>query len=539
MNARELSKAYTLCAAILVFFTACGGTGCSGKIALTPTTYSLAVNSTNPARGVAIGAAPADASGVTNGTTGFTFTYTAGASVTLTAPATSGGNTFASWTGCTTASTVTCTVVMNADATVTANYALPATYALAVNSTNPARGVAIGAAPADAGGVTTGTTGFTLTYTAGTSVTLTAPATSGSNPFASWTGCTTASAVTCTVVMNANATVTANYALLPQYHAYGDSITYGYTLIDPATQAYPALVAAYEDLPLKNFAISGDQACDVPTRQIFSNEDSPTLAGHTVYSVLIGTNDVDAKGIGAYESVFELCHQATLSWLAVPVEYKVLAGDSSVTTSGPGAIDSSNNWNAWTTAGQGSSVSFQINLIRSGPIYAWPRINDDNPSTYTYSLDGVVLGTSNTQTNPSISTQNGTTNSLGFLRLPTVLAGNHVVTFTQTSAGINGVSVVGIGTPVGPTTNTLPTVLAGTIPYQFNDGKCTSSSDEPCLEYINDIELDVSLFSADGLDIRLFDTREYMFGTAAEMSDSLHPNVLGQVELSQSVEALW
>ena len=328
-------------------------------------------------------------------------------------------------------------------------------------------------------------------------------------------------------------------APVTQYHAYGASITYGATLSDPATQAYPALVAAYAQVPFKNYASSGDQACDVPPRQIFANKDSPSLATHMEYSVLIGSNDVDTKGIGAYESVFTLCYQATLSWLAVPAEYKILANDSRVTTLGAGAIDSSNNWNAWTTAGQGSSISFPITLTRSGPIYAWPRIDDNNPATFTYSLDGAVLGTASTQTHPSISTQKGTTNSLGFLRLPPVSPGKHLVTFTQTSVGINGVSVVGIGAPAGPTTNRLPTVLAGTIPYQFNTGQCTASSDEPCLQYTQDIEADEKLFSADGLDVRLFDTREYMFGTAAEMNDPLHPNVLGQIELSHSVEASW
>jgi hypothetical protein len=85
----------------------------------------------------------------------------------------------------------------------------------------------------------------------------------------------------------------------------------------------------------------------------------------------------------------------------------------------------------------------------------------------------------------------------------------------------------------------MPTVLAGTITYQYNDGRCTASADEPCLEYTQDIEADVNLFLADGLDIRLFDTRKYMFGTAAEMDDSLHPSALGQIHLSHAVEAVW
>jgi len=192
--------------------------GCGGSSNNTtpppPTTYALTVGSTNPASGVAVTVSPADNSGAGNGTTGFTRTYNSGTSVTLTAPATSGGNTFSSWIGCTSTSTVTCTVSMTANATVTANYATPppVTYALTVDSTNPASGVAITVSPADNNSAGNGTTSFTRTYNTGTSVTLTAPATSGNNPFSSWTGCTSASSVTCTVSMTANATVTANYA---------------------------------------------------------------------------------------------------------------------------------------------------------------------------------------------------------------------------------------------------------------------------------------------------------------------------------------
>ena len=186
------------------------GTGTSPAVTVTHV-YVLTVNSSNPASGLAITVSPADNNGAGNGTTAFTRTYNSGASVTLTAPATSGSNTFSSWTGCTSASTVTCTVAMNASATVTANYATP-TFVLTVNSTNPASGLAITVSPADVNSATNGTTSFTRTYNSGTSVTLTAPATSGSNTFTSWTGCTSASTVTCTVALGVNTTVTANYA---------------------------------------------------------------------------------------------------------------------------------------------------------------------------------------------------------------------------------------------------------------------------------------------------------------------------------------
>jgi Glycoside hydrolase family 44/Bacterial Ig-like domain (group 2) len=177
-----------------------------------PATYTVTVNSTNPGSGVAIGAAPADNNGKSGGTTTFVLSYYAGASVTLTAPATSGINNFISWSGCLSSSGMTCTVAVNANATVTANYAAPAAYALTVNSTNPSSGVAIAAAPADNNGKISGTTSLALSYYTGTSVTLTAPASASGNAFASWSGCAGSSGVTCTVAMNANATVTASYA---------------------------------------------------------------------------------------------------------------------------------------------------------------------------------------------------------------------------------------------------------------------------------------------------------------------------------------
>jgi lysophospholipase L1-like esterase len=327
-----------------------------------------------------------------------------------------------------------------------------------------------------------------------------------------------------------------------QYYAYGDSITAGYLLTNPGAQAYPALVASKENVPLSNRAYSGEMACDLPPSQIFFFGDSPALSPHIASSVLIGTNDENVKGVGAYEAVFTLCHQATLSWLGVPAEYKVLANGNSMKTTGPGAIDTANHWNAWTTGGEGSTVSFAIVTPTTGPIYAWPIIDDTNSSTYSYSLDGVVMGTGTTKTTPAIVTQNGVINSLGFIRISPVAAGTHVVTFTQTSKGTNGVSVVGIGAPDGSPSGALPTVFAGTIPYQNPGppgGACTAATDQPCQEYIQDIEADVNLFTGDGLDIRLFDTRLYMHGTAAEMADGLHPNALGQMELSQSVEAVW
>jgi hypothetical protein len=161
-----------------------------------------------------------------------------------------------------------------------------------------------------------------------------------------------------------------------------------------------------------------------------------------------------------------------------------------VTAKGGGRIDRTKHRNTWTTSAAGASVSFPIALSAEGPIYAWPRIRDDNPATYTYSLDGAVAGTATTQTTPSINTQNGSKESLGFLRFPSVAPGKHVVTFTQTSAGSDGVSIVGIGTPADAVSVNSPSVLLGAIPYQFGNGRCNAVSDEPCLEDTLIVEAD-------------------------------------------------
>jgi hypothetical protein len=177
--------------------------------------YQLTVNSINPSSGVSIAASPADRNGVTAGNSAFALTYNAGTQVTLVAPSTAGGNVFTSWSGCTSATLTTCVVAMGGNTAVTANYAAPSlappTYQLAVTATNAPSGVSIAASPVDTGGLSSGTPTFVRTYAAGTTVQLVAPSTAGGEPFLNWTGCTSASTVTCVVAMNSNATVTANY----------------------------------------------------------------------------------------------------------------------------------------------------------------------------------------------------------------------------------------------------------------------------------------------------------------------------------------
>jgi hypothetical protein len=177
-----------------------------------PPTETLTIASVNPASGVAMVISPADVNGATNGSTPVARVYPQGTVVTITAPASSGLNTFGLWTGCDSVSGRACTKTMSANATVTASYNSPATSVLNVLSTNPTSAVVITVSPADVNGATNGSTPFARTYIVPTTVTLIAPATVGGNTFSSWTGCDVVVVRTCTKNLNANSSVTANYA---------------------------------------------------------------------------------------------------------------------------------------------------------------------------------------------------------------------------------------------------------------------------------------------------------------------------------------
>jgi hypothetical protein len=84
-------------------------------------------------------------------------------------------------------------------------------YVLTVQSSNPSAGVSIALTAAGSNETSRGTTSFSRTYNAGESFTLTAPARSGINNFASWSGCASASTVTCALTMDGNKSVTAVY----------------------------------------------------------------------------------------------------------------------------------------------------------------------------------------------------------------------------------------------------------------------------------------------------------------------------------------
>ncbi|MDR2032676.1 MAG: InlB B-repeat-containing protein [Azoarcus sp.] len=136
--------------------------------------------------------------------------YASGSKVTLTA-APASGYTFSGWSGACSGSAATCTVTLTANASVTATFL----QTQAVRRTLTVQRVGNGTVSGQ--GISCGTD-CSEQYASGSKVTLTAAPASG-YIFSGWSGACSGSAATCTVTLNANASVTATFtAAKPTYH---------------------------------------------------------------------------------------------------------------------------------------------------------------------------------------------------------------------------------------------------------------------------------------------------------------------------------
>jgi len=315
-----------------------------------------------------------------------------------------------------------------------------------VDSTNPGSGATITVSPADVNSAANGTTSFTRTYDSGASVTLTAPATAGGNNFTSWTGCTSASTVTCTVAMSANATVTANYATPPVVltvdstdPASGVAIAVSPADLNSASNGTTSFTRTYNSgtsVTLTAPATSGANAftswtgctsvttvtCTVAlsaNTTVTANYATPTFA-LTVNS----TNPVSGVSIQAAPADIhnngDLPTQATFVYNA----------GASVTLTAPATTAGGNTFSSWTGCASASGVTCMVTLSANTTVvanYATPTfvltVNSADPAS------GVAIGVSPADNN---SASNGTTS---FTR--TYKSGTSVTLTAPTTSGSN------------------------------------------------------------------------------------------------------
>ena len=178
-----------------------GTTTASGSVAASPTATGLPC-STPTTAGTATRACTAN--------------YAFNASVTLTAtPA--AGSSFGGWSGACTGTATTCTVTMSAVRNVTATFTLaPQTLTVTTSRGITAGAGTVSSSPAGMSCATPTAAGVSAAncsanFSNGTSVRLTATAAAGS-AFTGWSGACTGTATTCTLLMTAARSVTANFA---------------------------------------------------------------------------------------------------------------------------------------------------------------------------------------------------------------------------------------------------------------------------------------------------------------------------------------
>jgi len=325
---------------------------------------------------------------------------------------------------------------------------------------------------------------------------------------------------------------------------YGDSIT---ACNDVTTQAncYHYRMAAFLGAATHTaYDYGGDMACDTAGRLLFPN-DSPTIAvPQPLRTLLISTNDLRWDATFATQNAltllpqFNTCHQALISYMGVPSQSKVMG--SAATMTGTCATDTtySANQGALCTS-SGSTLTFSITTA-GGPIYIWPRLIYGDTGTWTYSVDGgaaASYSTALTTKTANMTAGNNAAQTVGFIRIPGIIAGTHTIVFTQTTAGNMG--IVAVGTPSSAPYADLPPVIVGDTPNlgPGNGASLTSTNYLTVLSgYRAAIASNIALLQGDGLNVNAALVSKYFQGNQPGApndiyTDGVHPNDVGHAEL--------
>jgi len=338
--------------------------------------------------------------------------------------------------------------------------------------------------------------------------------------------------------------------------AHGDSITQGYL----SSSSYEGLAGTYLNATVTNDGNPSRSACDLDDQTIFPNGTLAATDTNQIFSLMVGTNDVDLHAstynTDGYSAMFQACHQAAVAWLATT--NKFAANSSNCTDTG--------SWSPWITSGNGSSPlngeytstagatkTCSINTT-GGPIYAWVWISKGATSVGSYSVDsGAETGTWNVTGfagGPTSKSSVNDTNGWELLRIP-VSAGHHSIVFTATTVS-NGNSIIveALGTPV-PATQQGPKVFVAGIPRQQGDFNSAATA-----YYDGLVQADVALLATDGLPVTYVPIRNYLCTTVISGScynaygqldmntaaadppstsgGSLHPNTQGHIDIKQA-----
>ena len=316
------------------------------------------------------------------------------------------------------------------------------------------------------------------------------------------------------------------------YTAYGDSITSGTGASVYFITAYAPLIATDAGATMHNYAVPGMLSCNIAALGVFAHP-APQIADGAAYVTLMGgTNDANVGDVGPAEINFNMCEQASLTWLSISNAAKSQAQSTSCIKTGSWSIASNKPDAEMVSSTQGDTMDCSI-ATTGGAAYFWYGLNDANGGTFNYTVDGGSAVAVQSQSLVPMTNGNGTEAAGVFAtRITGLNAGTHHIRFTVTSptSSSNTVMIFGVGSP--SSSNSGPHVFVGGVPFQRDDNRSIQTA-----KFNSDVIANVNAMQADGLPVHFVDVRNYLRGTSAEMQDTLHPNDTGHMHLKNAFEA--
>jgi len=315
---------------------------------------------------------------------------------------------------------------------------------------------------------------------------------------------------------------------------FGDSITCGFYAMPNngsgylwSTEGYATLLDQQLGAAAKNLCRSGDMAADMARLWVYPNAE-PALAQSQLYTVLIGTNDAHVCGASAgCVANWSQSLAASLAWLALPAADK-LPGTGMTVTGGSWSADIGS---AMATKQNGASLSFTVQQAVEGrQLYVAYRAMSAQGGSALLSVDGVALTTLNATGNAgqTVTTQNGTPDTIFLQAVPLGAEGTHTVTLTMTSPDGTFFSVVWAGASSQSYASVpgAPRVVIGSITTTTYD-----PLNQTVAVYNAALTPLVAGLVADGMNITLAPTGSAL-DASTDMADLLHPNNAGHARLA-------
>jgi lysophospholipase L1-like esterase len=323
---------------------------------------------------------------------------------------------------------------------------------------------------------------------------------------------------------------------------FGASITCGYYATQDGATGYIWSNHGYAGLfdssltgtTAQNLCRGGDQAADMVRAWVMPNA-APTLAQKQLYTVMVGTNDIQLCGgqTGCLENYMNAM-TASLAWLALPASDKVLG--SSLLPSSAWASDL-NVGVATNTAG--ASLSFPVTQAVDGrTLYIAYRVFDAgkvNGGTATVKVDGNAVATLSTIANAgrSIATINGSTDTIWAVGIPLGAAGSHTVTITNgANGGFFSFQWAGVSTGQYATTSGAPRVMVALLPQSTG-----AYYNIVLVSHNNALNKLATALANDGTWVTVVHC-ESVLNLTTDFVDTIHPNDAGHAKLAAAFESV-